>query len=269
MSNVIAQTNFEASKAICFEYDDYLTSKKATVSYLRLEEDIILNQINKLSKENRQQAIDLGCGTGRVSLLINEYFEKLVSVDISEEMISIASKKYYRNPPCFIRDNFNVGINHFLDTSLKTGFICGSFGVGSCIENLEMFLADASTILNENGIMMLSFYNRNYTAITADAHDLPFSAMLHAKDNLLSVSHKSLNMQVRIHSYRYQELQEMVDKYGFTRSEFYFLPTLSGLIKSDLLHDQDFMDKIMAIDKTLLHYENTVSAPYILLVLSK
>jgi SAM-dependent methyltransferase len=269
MNNTITQTNFEASRLVYREYDDYLTSKKATTSYLRLEEEIILNQIRRLLPDNMQLGIDLGCGTGRISILINEYFKKLISFDISEEMLSIAKEKSYTNKPEFIQHNFNLGIEDFFDPDLHPSFICASFGVGSCIENLEWFLDRAIKMLNKDGIIILSFYNRNYNAFTSNKKDLPFSSMLNAKEDLVIVNHPSAYIPIKIHSYTHQELQSIVEKYAFTHSDFYFLPTLSGLIKSDLLQDHDFFERIISLDKSLLQYANTVSAPYILLALTK
>lgn len=55
-------------------------------------------------KEERPQAkkvLDLGCGTGRIALLLAEQGFQVTGVDLSEEMLSIASERMYESkiPP--------------------------------------------------------------------------------------------------------------------------------------------------------------------------
>lgn len=50
-------------------------------------------------------AVDLACGTGSVTVLLAEKGLKVIGVDLSEEMLTVASQKAQslRNPPVFVR----------------------------------------------------------------------------------------------------------------------------------------------------------------------
>ena len=45
--------------------------------------------------ENKNYYLDLGCGTANLSSLIGEYFKETYLIDISENMLALASNKFY------------------------------------------------------------------------------------------------------------------------------------------------------------------------------
>ena len=70
------------------------------VSYDRLTADVNYESIvafydEILRKEgvNPKSAVDLACGTGSVALLLAQKYERVIGVDLSEEMLTVASQK--------------------------------------------------------------------------------------------------------------------------------------------------------------------------------
>ncbi len=63
--------------------------------------EAILHRFNK----RPSSVLDLGCGTGSMSVLLSERGYHVLGVDISEEMLTVASQKAMQcdNPPFFIR----------------------------------------------------------------------------------------------------------------------------------------------------------------------
>lgn len=80
-------------------------------SYDRLTRDVDYNAIVAFYQQilDREQvcprsAIDLACGTGSVTLLLAEKYERVIGVDMSEEMLTVALQHAVEreNPPTFV-----------------------------------------------------------------------------------------------------------------------------------------------------------------------
>lgn len=269
MNAVISETNLEASRLLATDYDAYLNYKGATRSYLYLEEQLILNQIQAVPETQRRVALDLGCGTGRATQILSQSFSETIAVDISVEMLMLAKEKRYVNRTHFIQYNFNYSVDHLIAEEKNYDLVCASFGVGSCIEKLTDFLDKLLPKVNAHTPIILSLYNKNYHPIHTTEQCFPFASLLDAKQNAVLVSHEDKQIKINIQTYNLDELKHLLSRYQFSYQQYYFLPTLSGLIQSDLLSDNGFWEKVVNIDKTLLSYNNTVSAPYILLILKR
>lgn len=82
------------------------------VSYDRLTNDVdyaavvdFYRQILKAEGLDPRTAVDLACGTGSVALLLAQSGMQVTAVDMSEEMLCVASEKAGKleNPPMFVR----------------------------------------------------------------------------------------------------------------------------------------------------------------------
>ncbi len=86
-SNLLDLTQLAAE-----DYDaKYTEGHLATKAYLNFESDWIAKNIAKL--KNRAKALDLGCGTGSVSLALASQFESVIGYDLSQHMLSRAGLK--------------------------------------------------------------------------------------------------------------------------------------------------------------------------------
>ena len=70
------------------------------VSYDRLTSDVdyeaivaFYDEILRKEEVNPKSAVDLACGTGSVTLLLAKKYERVVGVDLSEEMLTVAFQK--------------------------------------------------------------------------------------------------------------------------------------------------------------------------------
>ena len=85
--------------------------KALAVSYDRLTNDVdyqavvdFYNQILKREGLKPRTAVDLACGTGSVAILLAEQEMQVTAVDMSEDMLTVASQKAMgmKNPPRFV-----------------------------------------------------------------------------------------------------------------------------------------------------------------------
>ena len=85
--------------------------KALAASYDRLTNDVdygavvdFYNQILQRENLRPRTAVDLACGTGSVAMLLAEQGMKVTAVDLSEDMLTVASEKVrgMANPPLFV-----------------------------------------------------------------------------------------------------------------------------------------------------------------------
>ena len=85
--------------------------KALAASYDRLTNDVdygavvdFYNQILQRDNLRPRTAVDLACGTGSVAMLLAEQGMKVTAVDLSEDMLTVASEKVrgMANPPLFV-----------------------------------------------------------------------------------------------------------------------------------------------------------------------
>jgi len=62
--------------------------------WIYLEQPMLMNIFQDLSKQKKvMSSLDFACGTGRITKLCEDYFERCTGVDVSDEMLKVASKK--------------------------------------------------------------------------------------------------------------------------------------------------------------------------------
>ena len=80
----------EAYTGFAYVYDEYMDN----IPYDEWEEYLVeLLKENGIDKDNT--VIDLGCGTGTVTRMLDKEGYNCIGVDLSEDMLSIASDKTY------------------------------------------------------------------------------------------------------------------------------------------------------------------------------
>ena len=82
--------NMEAYTGFAYVYDEYMDN----IPYDEWEEYLVeLLKENGIDKDNT--VIDLGCGTGTVTRMLDKEGYNCIGIDLSEDMLSIASDKTY------------------------------------------------------------------------------------------------------------------------------------------------------------------------------
>lgn len=111
--------------------------------------------LNKLLfSEKKISILELNCGTGEDAAYFHSLGHKVLATDISEEMISIASKKY---PHISFKkvDITKITMETFTE---KFDLIFSNFGGLNCLspKELERFMHISSSLLNPKGKMALA-----------------------------------------------------------------------------------------------------------------
>jgi len=120
--------------------------------------DVAKEQIEKeLDRKKRVNLLDLACGTGIVTECLTDYFEDIVGIDISDQMIDKAKKKNIANAQFKQMDCFDVeNLKIKFDAIISRGIICSHYGEELTIE----FLIKLKNILKPRGIIILDVLNK-------------------------------------------------------------------------------------------------------------
>lgn len=136
-------------------FDKY--SKYYDTIHIDKDYEIESNLINKYST-NKNSLLDVGCGTANHSIILSEYFKKIVGVDLSKPMLNEAKKKID------LLKISNVELTNSELCSIDGTFdtIISMFNVVNHIQSLEdlsMFFEDVKNKLNEDGIFIFDCWN--------------------------------------------------------------------------------------------------------------
>lgn len=119
---------------------------------------------NMLPDLNQKTILDLGCGTGIFTFLLEQYKpKKIVGLDLSEEMLNIAKKKASQRDS---KAKFILGdvTNVFDYVQTEYDFIFSSTTT-HYIEDLETFFTNIHKCLKVGGICILSVIHPVYSAM--------------------------------------------------------------------------------------------------------
>ena len=128
-----------------------------------LESEFILNIINNYNKcdVGTLNLLDIGCGTGTHISYLSQYFAKLVGIDTSPDMISLACQKYknLKNTDflCTNVDNLKnkFPLNHFDVVTLMYS-VSGYLGpMANFISKIKIL----SSIISENAILIFDYWD--------------------------------------------------------------------------------------------------------------
>lgn len=99
-----------------WEIDEFLESGRVEVA-------AAMRQAEQLGyPEHRRSALDFGCGYGRLTRALSEYFESCVGVDVSGEMVAGAERINADAPTCRFVVNDRADLNSFSDSEFDMVF---------------------------------------------------------------------------------------------------------------------------------------------------
>lgn len=226
------------AEVIAREYDEIYSenSHYASKSYMDFEEQILQSQISTISK--REKAIDLGCGTGRLSIFLSSYFKKVNGFDISPSMLDRAIAK---------KEMLNIGNVYFSQFDLNCGipeennsanFIYSSFGLGSFVEDIYSFRNEMHRVLEDNGKALISFYNRNN--ILNELKDYSWapslSAILDSDASAIKVKVDGATHNVFARAFTISEIKNVFEQY-FNIISLTTFPTIASILPDELLNN--------------------------------
>lgn len=71
-------------------YDERFRQNRTFFYWHYYEKPLLKKLFAEISRENNFSVLDFACGTGRITRILKEYFEKVVGVDVSPDMLSQA-----------------------------------------------------------------------------------------------------------------------------------------------------------------------------------
>lgn len=161
-------------------YDFHLTDRlKYDVPQKML--DAFLLESRLISDQDNLQIIDLGCGTGLCGQLFKSHSSKLIGVDLSENMLSLAREKSIYDE--LICDDVSTALNQFSEIDLIL-----AADVFTYIGDLRPIFVSAKKALSQNGLFIFTVektaqkdfilqptvryaHHKNYlTTLAADSH---------------------------------------------------------------------------------------------------
>jgi 2-polyprenyl-3-methyl-5-hydroxy-6-metoxy-1,4-benzoquinol methylase len=119
--------------------------------------------INKILKEekNKLNVVDLGCGSGNVSIILAKQGHSVVGIDESKSMIEL-SKKEKNKLSNVNKLNLEFKNQSITDNSLEAGYydVCIAMGVIGYFDKDEILFNEAKRLLKPGGLFIVSFRNR-------------------------------------------------------------------------------------------------------------
>lgn len=116
--------------------------------------------VEKIDDIKNKHLLEVGCGTGNLTLAIAEHCKTIVGVDLDSEMLSLATNKSKKGNIIFHEENML-----FLDTLFSSNSFDGIICFGNTIVHLdslseiESFLRNCHLILKEKGKLLLQLIN--------------------------------------------------------------------------------------------------------------
>lgn len=245
--NLIALTGLVAET-----YDDgYTIAHPATAAYLEFEEEVILEEIAETPNTGR--ALDIGCSTGRTSLLLADHFEHVTGVDISAEMLVQATE----NATAQGVDNvtFSQGDVEQEEVwrSIEDGsvdFVTMGMGTASDVKELRKVLGEIERVLPSEGRCVLSFYNAEALHVQAGFFPWPntLAAVVDPSRHCLDVWAKGKTYSVYARAYTPVEIDGLWRR-RMQSTVRYSHPTFAAMLPREMLFEDSTRTAIMELDR--------------------
>lgn len=114
----------------------------------------------RISVDKTSPALDFGCGVGRLTTALSEYFDDCVGVDISPTMIQRANDFHKDNRRCRFLLNDRDDLRNFTDASF--GFIYSSIVLQHMKNSLARnYLCELVRLLKPGGVLVFQIPDRD------------------------------------------------------------------------------------------------------------
>jgi ubiquinone/menaquinone biosynthesis C-methylase UbiE len=140
-----------------FDFEAHLYLSKYLNEQKIRERDRILELVN--SKSKYQRVLDIGCGPGTISLDLLAISEQVRGIDISPEMIKIATKRFEKTELSH-KISFDVGDAENLKFSDQYFDAVFCLGVLRYFDSWENALKEIYRVLKPNGVGIFTFYSQ-------------------------------------------------------------------------------------------------------------
>ena len=256
----------------------YAQTKEGTKSFIDYEEKTIKGIISKFRNmaphlTENSIAVDLGCGTGKYALILSENFDTVYAVDFSKKMIDQINNKCKKNNIKKIftsnTDIQNEICPHEEKFIGKVDLIVASFGMGSFIEDTNLFIRRLNEWLKPGGTLYISFYNRDsiVNKMKFNSRDNPLSTELDAENCTLKITlNKEFQYKIFCKPFDNSTRSEIVRVLDEVKISSY--PTLQAIIENDYI--KEIPDRICQIaDERIAEEKEFLLGYYIQVIAQK
>ncbi|MES2766114.1 MAG: class I SAM-dependent methyltransferase [Bacteroidota bacterium] len=259
------------SAAAAETYDEiYTKSSFATNVYMHYEMEIIEKYVSRAPSHTL--ALDLGCGTGRGSILLSTHFSHVYGYDFSPEMVHVANDNKLQNNI----DNISFKILDIEDNLLpvpdaSVAFVNTAFGMGSFVNNADKLIAEVNRVLLPGGIAIFSFYNSK-SLINQLSFDWEPAMVVRALDgeDALEVKFADHIYTIAARSYNVNEVKDKLTR-AFKDGVLDILtfPTLSALFPQSLFDNSETRQLCHNLDRLIASNLEIAAGSYIIAVCHK
>jgi ubiquinone/menaquinone biosynthesis C-methylase UbiE/chorismate mutase len=233
----LRQNLMELTEYICEKYDSgYSEVYYATDAYGKFEAELLAADIAKL--KHRKLALDLGCGTGSLSLELatRHEFGQVRGYDLSKDMISVANRKRQQmgaENVIFERRDLEAG--EFPAETGSVSYVVMNVGTASDLVDLPKMLATIGRVLEPGGRFFLSFHNKD--ALLYKSRYLPWptslAAAFNSYTNCLDVRHHERVFSIFTQLHSEKAVKEMMPP-TLEIDQVTSYPALSSILPNDL-----------------------------------
>lgn len=263
------RAHLELSEVAAATYDElYSDSNFATGSYMQYEIDVLERWAHQAP--DHDQAVDLGCGTGRDSFVLAKRFEQVYAYDFSPNMIESANRnKLARNAGNVLFEVRDVEREMLDIPSASISFANSAFGMGSFIENIEPFFCEVKRILKTQGLATFSFYNANALVNQLNLQWRPaLAARAKQDEEKLVVDFDGQVFEIAARAYTPTEIKHKLEGV-FDLLSLSTFPTLSALFPQELFEHESARTLCTNVDQLLAENLEVAAGPYIVAVVRR
>jgi ubiquinone/menaquinone biosynthesis C-methylase UbiE/prolyl-tRNA editing enzyme YbaK/EbsC (Cys-tRNA(Pro) deacylase) len=262
-------------------YDQlYAKQRVATEEIMKFEEKLVKDTLQQFlpKPEDRKIAVDVGCGTGRHTFPLAKQFESVYAFDFSPLMIAAAERKKedhdIRNVLFSVADLEYEAIRDEQNFQNNNGggvdFIVASFGLGSFVEDTVSMMRRFHSWLREDGIVVLSFYNKQtiLTEVTPNWRDTALSAHLDSETSTLRVE---LSSKTVFHIYCQPYSDDIQNNIleCFDIIQPLRFPTLMALMPNALMQNAKARGMFRFVDEVLAEHKDYKFGHYVTVLARK
>jgi|APSaa5957512535_1039671.scaffolds.fasta_scaffold05200_3 ubiquinone/menaquinone biosynthesis C-methylase UbiE len=198
-----------------------------------LRNNLVSDLALKYRKDIKDKLADFGCGDGFALSKINQHFDKCYGIDISQDMVNLASS---RLP--------NVSIMHMSLNEFNKSVNCIiSIGVMEYLAAPDDLFLNGYRVLSKDGVLIFTFNKNNTLFSNIESAYRYFKRILFPdKIHSLNIQYNRLNMKLLCEKYKFNIIEEY--DFGFRTNAFSF-----GMLKYIYPIIEILLDKMLRVKK--------------------
>jgi prolyl-tRNA editing enzyme YbaK/EbsC (Cys-tRNA(Pro) deacylase) len=208
MKTDLASQHEQLADYAASQYDNHYLSQSCKVKEItNFEQNILLPKLMEESASTKR-AVELGCGTGRISIEMAPYFETVDGFDISGNMIEEAKRKvsvHQIKNASFTKADINHS-QRLVKESISLLF--AGFGFGSFVTDIFEFMSYFISLLEIGSLAYISFYNQLHQDASPKGNGSEYG-----KDNELKVLVGGKEFLIPIQKYTCTNLLSIISRF--------------------------------------------------------